>query len=152
AGASTGPDLHRTSLRRKRLMRCNWLRAVHLMAITAALGCASLGRPAAAAQSEFVYTHDLGGNVFITQLDPRNGKLLPLGSIRAAKTSPASKHDSQTLDYSPSLRLLVVSNGNGGAGAGTLSVLRVGKNGALAPVGTPVTVPGSGDLTNVLVV
>src|SRR5688500_18485276 len=48
--------------------------------------------------------------------------------------------------------MLVISNGNGGSGEGSLSVARVNPNGQLTRLGGPQVVPGSGDLTNVHVV
>jgi hypothetical protein len=48
--------------------------------------------------------------------------------------------------------MLVVSNGNGGAGAGSLSVVRINPNGTLRVLGAPQVVPGSGDLTHVIVI
>jgi Lactonase, 7-bladed beta-propeller len=132
-------------------MRCNWLRVALCAAAAFALGCGSLAQPAAAAgNDEFAYVHDTQGFIYITHLDERDGGLLPVGIVQIAPTGPNCAFDCQTLAYSRKAHMLVVANGNGGAGNGSLSTARVQLDGRLTPLLT-TTVPGSGDLTGVFV-
>src|SRR5437868_1505040 len=123
-------------------MRCNWLR-VAVCAAVVALGCGSLARPAAAAgNDEFAYVHDTQGVVYITHMDERDGGLLPVGFIQIAPHGPNCAPDCQSLAYSRRFHILVVANGNGGAGDGSISTALVNLDGRLSPLKT-TTVAGS---------
>src|SRR5438552_6953151 len=131
-------------------MRCNWLRSA-LCAAVAARGCGSLARQAAAAgNDEFAYVHDTQGIIYITHLDERDGALLPIGTVTVSTHGPNCSPDCQSLAYSKRFHILVIANGNGGAGNGSISTARVQTDGRLTPLST-TPVPGSGDLTGVLV-
>jgi len=131
-------------------MRCNWLR-VAVCAAAVAVGCGSLSRPAAAAgNDEFAYVHDTQGIIYITHLDERDGGLLPIGTFTVAAQGPNCSPDCQSLAYSKRFHILVIANGNGGAGNGSISTARVEMTGRLTLLST-TPVPGSGDLTGVLV-
>src|SRR5437868_3153039 len=123
---------------------------VAVCAVALALG-GSFARPAAAAgNDEFVYVHDTLGNIHITHLDERDGGLLPVGSVSIAVHGPNCPPDCQTLGYSKRFHILVIANGNGGAGDGSISTARVGLDGRLKLL-SQTTVIGSGDVTGVLV-
>lgn len=130
-------------------MRCNWLR-VAVCAVALAVG-GNLARPAVAAgNDEFIYVHDTLGSVHITHLDERDGGLLPIGSVSISTHGPNCSPDCQSLGYSKRFHILVIANGNGGAGDGSISTARVGLDGRLTIL-HQTTVAGSGDLTGVQV-
>src|SRR5205085_11858370 len=104
----------------------------------------------AASNDEFAYVHDTQGIIYITHLDERDGALLPVGTVAVATHGPNCSPDCQSLAYSKRFHILVIANGNGGAGDGSISTRRVGLDGRLKLL-SQTTVIGSGDVTGVLV-